>query len=487
MKQTSKKALHLKIALVSIFAICSPILLNLFLNLNTIFSILASIISTALAVTLLFWFLKPINALVKGVKGFSDGNLNSRVNIRSGDVLEEVGNSFNLMADKVTQVIQRLENDRNIAISEKNKFDEILSSMSEGIIALDFNKNIIFLNKTAEQLIGNSREEVYGKSIDQIIHLFVDADELLAKTYCSSDFNQAVKLVGREGRQTKVSLITTQVGGKYQSSLNCILILHDLSREEELEQMKLDFVSMASHELKTPLTSIIGYLSVYLDENKNKLTKDDLMLLDKAFIAAQQLQTLIANILNVNKIEREQLAVSATPIDYLPVLSKVIEDLKSQASQKDITLALVPPIQPLPKVLGDPVRLNEVVTNLASNAINYTNPGGRVEISTRLLSTEVETIISDTGIGIPPEALPHLFSKFFRVSNDLQKASKGTGLGLYITKSIIEKLQGKVWVQSEIGKGSKFFFTLPIATQNADILNQNKFVSEAIQSGTLNY
>lgn len=389
--------------------------------------------------------------------------------------------------DKLSQNLQTLENQTAVAISERDKFNEILSSIIDGIIALDFNKNVIFLNKAAEEITGFLHTETIGKPIDQFIHLFQDKDEILAKTYCQGSFNQTAKLIGKMGKQTKVSAMTAQVSGTVQTNINCILILHDLSREEELEQMKLDFVSMASHELKTPLTSIVGYLSVFLDENKDKISKENFNLLNKAFTASQQLQTLIGNLLNVNKIEREQLSISSQPIDYLPVLTKAVEDLRSQANQKEIVLSLVPPATPLPKVLADPIRLNEVITNLIANAINYTNAGGKVEISTQISPTEIKTTVSDNGIGIPNEAIPHLFNKFFRVSNATQTANKGTGLGLYISKSIIEKLHGKISVQSTAGKGSNFSFTLPIVTQSAGILDSSKFTSQAIQSGALNY
>ncbi len=134
----------------------------------------------------------------------------------------------------------------------------------------------------------------------------------------------------------------------------------------------------------------------------------------------------------------------------------------------------------------DPGRIIEVVTNLIANAINYTNPGGQVTVFMQVSPTEVTTTITDTGVGIPKEAIPRLFSKFFRVSNLTQKASKGTGLGLYIAKSIINKMNGKIWVESELGKGSRFLFTLPIASKTAS-LDSQKFTSEAIQSGALNY
>ena len=489
MEQTAKpkKTLHLKIILITVLAVFLPYILGLLVHLTPMLYFFAAIVSAILSAVTLFWILKPLGILIKSTRDFSDGKLNLRTDIRSGDEFEDVGNSFNLMADKLSKTIQTLESDRAIAISEKNKFNEILSSIIDGIIALDSNKNVIFLNKASEELINYREAEVRGKPIDQIIHLFSGTDEILPKTYCMTSFNQTAKLIGKEGKQTKVNLTTSQVGGTVQTNMSCILTLHDLSNEEELEQMKLDFVSMASHELKTPLTNIVGYLSVFLNENKNSVSKESFDLLNKAFTAAQQLQTLIANLLNVNKIEREQLSVSPEPVDYFVILSKTVEDLRSQANQKGIVLVLIPPTQNLPKVLADPLRLGEVITNLLSNAINYTSPGGKVEIATEVFPTELKTAISDTGVGIPQEALPHLFSKFFRVSNQLQKTSKGTGLGLYIAKSIIEKLHGKIWVESEVGKGSKFSFTLPLIIQSKGILDHDKFVSEALQSGTLNY
>ncbi|MBI2599886.1 ATP-binding protein [Candidatus Daviesbacteria bacterium] len=128
-----------------------------------------------------------------------------------------------------------------------------------------------------------------------------------------------------------------------------------------------------------------------------------------------------------------------------------------------------------------------MITNLVNNAISYTNSGGKIDISVSAAPNEVTTIVSDNGVGIPEDAIPHLFTKFFRVSNASQQMSKGTGLGLYITKSIIEKLNGKIWVESEFGKGSKFIFTLPVATQTSGLVNSNQFVNQAIQSGALNY
>ncbi len=481
-----KKTLHLKVGLTAIFAALVPGLMGLFFPLTPILYLTAAVASAILAILFLFWVLKPLKSLIKGARDFSDGNLSRRLDLRSGDEFEEAGSSFNLMAEKIARTIQNIENREAAAVAERNKFNEILSSVIDGIIALDFNKNILFFNKAAEELTNFSLAEIQGKKIDEIIHLFSDNVEILSKAYSQGSFNQTAKLIGKQGKQTKVHVMTAQVTAAVQTNLNCILILHDLSKEEELEQMKLDFVSMASHELKTPLTSIVGYLSVFLEENQKNIPKESYDLLHKALTAAQQLQTLISNLLNVNKIEREQLAVTPQPTDFLPILTKTVNDLRSQANQKGIVLNLNP-TDNLPQVMADPIRIDEVVTNLVANAINYTNAGGKVEITTKVSPTEVQTTVSDTGIGIPPQAIPHLFNKFFRVSNTEQKANKGTGLGLYISKSIIEKLHGKIWVESEAGKGSKFSFTLPVVTQSAGMLDTKQFTSQAFQSGTLNY
>lgn len=487
MEQPSrKKTLHLKIAFLIFFAVMLPIIVGFFFVSSSVITIVAGITISVLAVTVSFWILKPLDILTEGTEILRKGNFNHRFDLRSGDELEEVGNSFNLMADKLTQAFQSLEKDKDLISAEKNELDVVLSSVIDGIIALDFNKNIVLLNKAAQDLTGFTQGEVFGKKIDQVIHLFSDQEEISSKYYCQASFNQPLKLVGKNGKQVKINMFSSPVSGGIQTRLGCILILHDLSREEELEQMKFDFVSMASHELKTPLTSIIGYISVFLGDYKSKIPKEDFDLLNRSLISAQQLLRLVQNLLSVNKIEKEQLAVSLEPLDYYLVLSKSVEDLRNQANLKNIVLTLFPPKELLPKVLADSLRLGEVVTNLVANAINYTPAGGKVDIFTQASPDEITTTISDTGVGIPREAIPHLFNKFFRVSNQLQKANKGTGLGLYIAKSIIEKLHGKIWVESEEGKGSKFSFTLPIISQNRN-LESDKFIGQTIQSGALNY
>lgn len=482
-----------KLTLTTLSGVFLPLLV-LFFTQNILFAFVAAAAFSLFLIFLFFRFLAPLKTLLQGADNLASGNLNFRLDLRSNDELQKAGEAFNELAQKLKTALESSEQDKSIISAESNKLSAVLSSVIDGIIAVDLGKRVVLANKAAQYLTGYKEEEMQSRPVDELLHLFKDQEEISAKTYCQIDFTESptvqvfesLTLVGKEGRRVKVSLTTSPISGNLTANLGCLLILHDLTHESELEQMKLDFVSMASHELKTPLTNIIGYLSVFLDENRPKLTREQSQLLDRSLASARELQTLVENILSVNKIEREQMSVALEPVDLNNVLDKAIEDLQNQAKLKNITLNLVKD-PTLPKVLADRVRVDEVINNLVSNAINYTQAGGMVRVYMAASPNEVTVTVEDNGVGIPREAIPHLFNKFFRVSNTLQKGSKGTGLGLYISKSIVQKLNGKIWVESEVGKGSKFHFSLPVAKEQTSSLNQNKFVSEAIQGGALNY
>lgn len=476
-----------KIASITTLGVLTSLFITTFFSQNIIFSIATGIFVICIINTVISFLLRPLKKLIDSFESLGKGNYNQRTDIRSGDEFETIGKHFNEMTATVTKACQTLETEKAVTISQVSKLDEVLSSIVDGIITLDFNKNIILSNKSAEEITGYTKQELQGQSIDKLIHLFDEQEEIVSKAYCQENFNKPAKLIGKNGKQASVNLLSAKSNQTVQTNIRCVLILHDLSKEEELERMKLDFVSMASHELRTPLTSIIGYLSVFVSENKDKIAKEELELIERSLASSQQLLSLVQNLLNVNKIERDQMSVAVETLDYVSILFKVIEDLKNQASLKNIVITSNISSQPLPRILGDKVRVEEILTNLINNAINYTNPGGKVEITVAASPNELTTIVSDNGVGIPKEAIPHLFNKFFRISNQSQKMNKGTGLGLYITKSIVEKLNGKIWVESEVGKGSRFNFTLPITTQTSGLLNNNQFVNQAIQSGALNY
>ncbi|MBI2599885.1 PAS domain S-box protein [Candidatus Daviesbacteria bacterium] len=333
-------SLLVKIASVITVGILTAIFLSLFLSQNVIFSATAGILVICFTNTIISLLLKPLKKLVDSFESLGRGNFNARADVRSGDEFEVIAKHFNDMTASVSKVYQNLETEKDIAVSQVSKINDVLSSIIDGVIALDFNKNILISNKAAEEITGYTQQELQGQNIDKLIHLFDGQEEIVSKTYCQTSFNKSVKLIGKGGKQASVNLLSSKSNQTVQSNISCVLILHDLSKEEELERMKFDFVSMASHELKTPLTSIIGYLSVFVSENKGKVAKEELELVERSLASSQQLLSLVQNLLNVNKIERDQMSVMIETVDYSSILSKTAEELKNQASLKNIMLSL---------------------------------------------------------------------------------------------------------------------------------------------------
>ncbi|EKD65445.1 MAG: multi-sensor signal transduction histidine kinase [uncultured bacterium] len=233
-------------------------------------------------------------------------------------------------------------------------------------------------------------------------------------------------------------------------------------KKSEQEEAKTDFVYMTAHELRVPLTSIRDYLSVFINESKGKLDNTQNLFLRRIDIAVQQLVGLTENLLNVSRIERGALAISTQALDWGESVEEAVEEFLEVAKDKKINLTFTKP-QKRFFVKADKLRTNEVLLNLLSNAIAYTDKSGKVSVSIEQKGQEVITSVNDTGIGIPKSSLPHLFTKFFRVSSKTSKESRGTGLGLYISKEIVQRHGGRIWVESEVGKGSTFSFSLPAA------------------------
>lgn len=234
--------------------------------------------------------------------------------------------------------------------------------------------------------------------------------------------------------------------------------------DREKDAAGVDLVSMVAHELRTPLTSIKGYLSVFMEENKDKFDSTQKMFLHRIDIAVQQMMGLTDNLLNASRIERGVFAISMQTIDWVDNVAEVFDEFLKRAKDKKINLVFIKPQEHTFFVKADKLRINEVLLNLLSNAISYTDENGKITVSIEKQGQEVATYVKDTGAGIPKSAIPNLFTKFFRVNSKASQGVKGTGLGLYISKAIVEAHGGRIWVESEVGKGSTFSFSLPVAS-----------------------
>lgn len=448
----------------------------------------------------------PIRRLKEGADKLKDGEFGTRIEISSGDETEDLANAINTMADKLKATFDQLEDkvkeleiqkvrldktaqllikrdkeireinielewEKEVITAEVNKLAIIIAGVSEAVIAVDLERNIVLFNKKAEQMTGLQASSVIGKPINLILKVYEKNEELAIYEYCpiGREAHEGVvvtkenlKIVGLNEKETHVNLIAGQIKEGKSVNLGCILTLHDVSKERELERMKIDFVSIAAHELRTPLTSIKGYLSVFMKENAGKLNKVQQGFLTRINIASKQLGALIENLLNVSNIERGELRLSRGSFDMIPLVKSSIGEFLDRASDKELILEFVESTKKVPIIEADELRVGEVVNNLIDNAIANTPSGGEIRVKVEKEGDMVVTSMKDNGVGIPQSAMENLFTKFFRVSGKLERGSKGTGLGLYISKAIVEKHNGKIWVESEEGRGSEFSFSLPI-------------------------
>jgi len=229
----------------------------------------------------------------------------------------------------------------------------------------------------------------------------------------------------------------------------------------EIDRLKDEFISVASHELRTPVTAVIGYL----DLMKDKISPQDMVKVDEDFkilnSLTKDLNGLINELLDVSRIEQKRLKMSLTTVDINGVINEVIKNLTPLAKEKNLTVNFTQ--ISLPQIKSDPDRLRQVLTNLINNSIKYTLKG-EVSITSEIKDKFIKISVKDTGIGIPADQIPNLFTKFNRIKDEKTKEVRGTGLGLWITKQIIELLGGKIYVESIYGTGSSFSFTLPITS-----------------------
>lgn len=365
--------------------------------------------------------------------------------------------------------------------AEREKFLWTAENMTDPIIGLDLRLNITYLNKAAEKILGLDPTLSKGQSIAQILKFQGQLGEippaklipLRSPGFDGVLFSQnEVKVISLlNNKEAFTNIITTQIKHGSFINLACILTFHDVTAEKQLEAMKLDFISMAAHELRTPLTSIKGYMSVFIQENEKKLSEDQMMFIRRISNSAQQLSALVENLLGVSRVERGAMTITTQPMDWDQTLQIAFEQFEHRAQEKRLDLKYIRSKTPLPTVQADNVRINEVINNFLANACNYTEPGGKITLWAEFKDNYIITHVQDTGRGLSKEALERLFTKFYRVPGNLEQASKGNGLGLYISKAIVELHHGKIWVESPgLGKGSTFSFSLPVVeTKNMDL------------------
>jgi len=343
----------------------------------------------------------------------------------------------------------------------------ILDSLTSGILAVDLENRVLFVNEALSRRLGIDRGAWLGRPASELFSV-VDS-HLSAKRVPLSRldaFRDSVRTHSREVEWSdgeRIVHLREDSGPLRDESgqlAGRLFAYHDLSWEKTIDQMKSEFISIASHELRTPMTSIKGSVDLILCGCAGEVSTETLELLKVAHSACDRMIRLINDILDLSKIEAGQIKLKLAPIDLTEAVEHSLRSLKFLADQDEISLKLERP-QNLPWVEADKDRIEQVITNLVSNAIKFSPPRGEICISLSADNGWVNCSVSDQGCGIKEEDLDRIFAKFQQVGTP--QRGGGTGLGLAITHALVAEHKGKIWVESRVGEGSRFVFGLPVA------------------------
>jgi len=374
----------------------------------------------------------------------------------------------------ITEQAEKLGEMLREQAAEAVRNQAILTSIADGILVLDSDDRVVLINPAAEEILGLSGRDVVGEHIRQVLSWgATEESRELGRALCEEFFQRKgeVRPEGpsinyrAEGGRRVVDVTLSPVMVEAGEPPGVVAVLRDVTREVEVERMKTEFISIVSHELRTPMTSIKGYTDLLYMGVVGELNEQQKKFLNVIKNNADRLAALVNDILDIARIESGRIRLKLEPLSLREVVDEVVEAFQYKFQMKHLSLNVdVPP--DLPSIRADRDRLNQILTNLVENAYQYTLPGGRVTISAHINAGKVQVDVQDTGIGISPEDLPRVFDRFFRADHPVVRNSPGTGLGLSIVKAFVEMQGGEVWVESELGRGSTFSFTLPLASDS---------------------
>lgn len=367
------------------------------------------------------------------------------------------------IVDRINEATVELRKKNKRLADEKERVDTVIRNLAEGLIVVDKQGKLVMINPAAEQLLGIEKNQKLGQPLTESL----SSNQLVALTKGSladeeGAFSKEIELKSTDEQTKKVLRASTAVvENENGSTVGMVMVLSDVTRQRQIEKLKSDFVAKMSHELRTPIIAAQKSISLILTQTAGQVNEDQNKFLNIANSNLTRLSRLINEILDLAKIESGKLKVNIAVFDMVELIKEVTQTLSSWATDKNINLVCDVAMEKL-DIEADRDKINQVITNLAGNAIKFTPQSGTVTISCREIDKDnVQVDINDNGIGITKEDCKRLFKKFEQVSLVSPAGVGGTGLGLFISKEIIEMHKGNIWVESVIEKGSTFSFTLP--------------------------
>ncbi|EMR05539.1 Sensor histidine kinase YycG [Bhargavaea cecembensis DSE10] len=428
-------------------------------QINDINQILAGGTAFSLGITVILGILlaqtitRPIADMTKQASAMAKGNFARKVRVYGQDEIGDLAKAFN-------HLTTRLQEAQSSTESERRKLATVLSNMTDGVISTDRKGRIILINDTALGMLGVPREHVLNRPVPAVLgleqeHTFEDLVDM--QDPVTIDFSDEERPYILRANFSVIQKETGFVNG-------LIVVLHDITEQEKIEMERREFVSNVSHELRTPLTSMRSYLEALADG----AWKDEEIA--PSFLHVTQTETermirLVTDLLQLSRMDSREYELNTDIVDFVKFFHRIIDRFELMKSKDVQFVRLIPP-GPLYTEL-DMDKMTQVIDNIISNALKYSPDGGNVRFSVQAEDDHIKVAVSDQGMGIPEANVKRIFERFYRADKARSRAMGGTGLGLAIAKEMIQAHGGHIWAESEEGKGTTIFFTLPFEVVEA--------------------
>lgn len=445
-------------------------------------------------ILLLTWktIIQPLSKMQKGTKLIASGDLDFRMGIRSKDEIGDLAQSLDIMAAQLKNSREGLENtvkERTASLNQKvqelsiekekaekssAKDDAILASLGDGMFVTDQQGKVVRINKPAVTLLGYENENDFlQKDFCRVIRAEDEHRKELPDSQRPIELgfrqrrliSQQIFYEKKDGTMLPVSLTISPIIFEGRS-IGTIEIFRDITYERAVDQMKSEFISLASHQLRTPLSAMKWFLEMLLEGDAGKLNKEQTDFVKNIDESNERMIDLVNSLLNVSRIESGRIIIEPELTDMNTLIESIRKELENKFVAKHQTV-LISCNSNLPKILLDPKLIRQVYINLLTNANKYTPDGGEISVFISKTETDLVSQVSDNGYGIPKKDHEKVFQKFYRGENIIKIVSDGNGLGMYLVKAIITSSKGRIWFESEEGKGSTFYFSLPLSGMEA--------------------
>jgi len=423
--------------------------LRKFSIMTALFTLLLVIISALLTARSIA---RPLSKITTVTEKISKGESEAKVDILCGGEIGKLAVSFNRMIENEREIENKLRSANAKIGEEKTKYEMVLASIGDGMITVDGEGKIVLLNSAAEKMFGWKKEEIAEKGLSEVIPAEDEKGNQGSTMHSSSYYYR------KDNTKFPAALTASpiKVDGKI---IGAIGLFRDITKEIEVDRMKTDFISTVSHEIRTPLTTIREGVSQALDGILGETTQKQKEVFSIVLEDSDRLKRIIDNLLDISKIEAGMVELKKEFVDLGGAVKGVIAGFSLIVKEKSLSIETSFSPEKI-KAFADKDRIIQVFTNLIGNSLKFTQ-SGRISIYLSEKDTSIECSVSDTGGGIAKEDLPRVFSKFQQFGRTAGPGEKGTGLGLSITKAIVELHKGKIWIDSELGKGTKVTFSLP--------------------------